>query len=213
MLDKRVAMMLVLSLLSWHLAASQYRQDSINQPARFGYRGFVGGMFIHTGYAYGGSFLPEGSSASIPIEGLIWGIGGKVAIAFGNHWRFGTEGYVTNVIYGDNREYTIGWGGLLADYQWHIDRWHPFVGMTIGGGGATNLCAIEKPLNDNTPQQTVWRHYGMFILNPFVGVEYQLTSKIRLATKLDWMLAPTVMKKGSDFSTGPRFYIGILFCK
>ena len=44
---------------------------------------------------------------------------------------------------------------------------------------------------------------------PFVGMEVSLTPKLCLVVKADWLLNATCRQ--SDFSSGLRLYVGILF--
>ncbi len=166
-------------------------------------------MMVHMGYGYGGTLTPKGTSASIPVRGMMTGIGGKVAVRLGKHFKVGTEGYVSTLHYGDNREASLGWGGLLVDYGWQLGKWNPYFGVSVGGGGYENIASVNAPLNDYTAQPTVIRKYGVFVVDPYIAVDYSLTSRIKLSAKVDWIMSPT-MKLG-DFSSGPRFYFGFMF--
>ena len=46
---------------------------------------------------------------------------------------------------------------------------------------------------------------------PFVGYEWAMTQKIHLVLKLDYLL--NVTNPQPDFITGPRLYIGFMFCR
>lgn len=179
----------------------------------FAYHGFSGGMFLHAGYIKGKSFttyFPQNDLISTQqVKGLTLGIGGKLALHFGEHWRFGVEGYASGARYGNNRSaFRIGWGGLLAEYTYRFNRFIPFVGLTVGGGGAKNMILLEATRHDFVSLPVIYREYGFPIINPALGCEYLLTSKLKLVLKADYMLSPT---KEVDFATGVRVYIGVLF--
>lgn len=178
--------------------------------------GFSGGMMLHTGWVGGGTIsLQEPGGGSLPsqkIKGFPYGIGGALRLHFGDNLRIGTEGYGTYLTYGEyNSKFGIGWGGVLADYQWHFGKLHPYAGMTIGGGAASNLTFTTLISdNDSVVEENVsYRDYGFMAIAPFVGVEYSLSSKARLVVKADWLF--NASNPQPDFPSGPRIYVGFTF--
>ncbi len=182
-----------------------------------GFRGYCGGMMIHSGYVQSKSFgyvTPEGGSTTPgKISGAPFGIGGAAKVILGEHFRLGGEGYVSTLNYGEHRSYsTTGWGGILADFIWSRNRWSWFAGATVGGGGVKNVALLEEiPLDLRIETNSVsYRRYGFMSVAPFLGTEYALTERIHLTFKADWLL--NVSNPQPDFLTGPRLYIGFMFC-
>ena len=68
------------------------------------YRGFSGGMMVHTGYLQSNSFdlqtIQGNYITTSKVEGMPFGIGGAARLHFGKHLRVGGEGYVSNLRYG-----------------------------------------------------------------------------------------------------------------
>ncbi|MFI3287586.1 MAG: hypothetical protein R3Y61_03825 [Rikenellaceae bacterium] len=176
------------------------------------YQGYIGGVMVHGGYGFGGVLTPTGSSVGIPVEGFAAGIGGRLLVNLGDNFRVGTEGYVSTITYGEHRKADIGWGGLAVDYGWQVDKFRPYFGVTIGGGAYENMTTIDEPLNDNSAQEVVWHSYGVFLVVPYVALEYSVTQKIRLCFRLDWITSPTASSGSfTDFSSGPRLHLGFMF--
>ncbi len=176
------------------------------------YRGYIGGMMVHAGYGFGGVLTPVGGSVGMPVEGMAAGIGGRLLVNLGDHFRVGTEGYVSTITYGEHRKADIGWGGLTADWGWQLGKVRPYFGVSLGGGSYENMAAIDPPLDDNTPQDVVWHSYSVFLVVPYVAMEYSLTQKIRLCFRLDWITSPTAKSTTfTDFSSGPRLHVGFMF--
>ncbi len=180
------------------------------------YNGYSGGMMLHTGYVFGGVSTPQHAGTVVATEkmqGLPMGIGGAIRLNFGKYLRVGTEGYSTTLYYGQKGCYaTIGWGGLLADCAFTKDRHTFFVGATVGGGAFRNLTLTEPMHHDWEVENNVsYRKYAFMAVTPFVGYEWAMTQKIHLALKLDYLL--NVSNPQPDFITGPRLYIGFMFCR
>ena len=105
------------------------------------YRGFDGGMMLHTGYLYGS--LAEGAYS---VKGAPFGVGGAIRVHLGAHFRLGGEGYVSSLKINGNDSYLkYGWGGLLADAYTVWERFQPYVGVTLGGGAMTTLLMTGVP--------------------------------------------------------------------
>lgn len=180
------------------------------------YNGYSGGMMLHTGYVFGGVSTPQHAGTVVVTEkmqGLPMGIGGAIRLNFGKYLRVGTEGYSTTLYYGQKGSYaTIGWGGLLADCAFTKDRHTFFVGATVGGGAFRNLTLTEPMHHDWEVENNVsYRKYAFMAVTPFVGYEWAMTQKMHLALKLDYLL--NVSNPQPDFITGPRLYIGFMFCR
>ncbi len=180
------------------------------------YNGYSGGMMLHTGYVFGGQSTPQNGGALVATEkmqGMPIGIGGAVRLNFGKYLRVGTEGYSTTLYYGQKGSYaTIGWGGLLADCAFTKDSHTFFVGATVGGGAFRNLTLTESMQQDWEVENNVsYRKYAFMAVTPFVGYEWAMTQKIHLVFKLDYLF--NVTNPQPDFITGPRLYIGFMFCR
>lgn len=176
----------------------------------FAYRGFSGGMMVHSGWVSAGS-VAVGEAQPQRMSGLPMGIGGALKVRFGDHLRVGTEGYTSALGYGDmGSSLSIGWGGLLVDWCWQWGSFMPYVGATVGGGVVENLTLTSEPQMDFLPEENIsYRKYGAALLVPFVGVEYGITERMSLTLKGDYMfsLSPNL----SDFPSGVRCYVGFMF--
>lgn len=173
------------------------------------YRGFSGGMMLHTGWISRGHIGVGGATQR--IAGLPTGIGGALRLHLGDHLRVGTEGYTSGVSYGEwDSSLTIGWGGLLVDWYWQLGQWAPYVGGTVGGGRVEHLTLTSTPQLDLTPEEGLsYRNYGVGVVTPFVGVDYSLNERMTLTFKGDWLLP--LGRREFDFPSGPRFYVGFMF--
>lgn len=180
---------------------------------KMAYRGFVGGMMLHSGYVQSGSFQvtsQSGTMQDISMSGAPYGIGGSIRFLFGRHLRVGTEGYVSNLAYGQHRSHAkTGWGGLLADCAWDFRDCRLFVGGTVGGGGQTNTIILSPAGNDYKADDIAYRKYTFAALAPFAGAEIRLTDKVDLVLKADWLL--NISGRREDFVSGPRLYVGVMF--
>lgn len=182
------------------------------------YSGYSGGMMLHSGYIFGGKSMPQVGGVSvgdvINMSGFPFGLGGAVRFCFGDYLRIGTEGYSTTLNYNKNASYSrVGWGGLLADCAFRFkDKHLLFVGLTVGGGSSKNLTLMSDTKSDwEVEENTSYRKYAFMALDPFLGYEYSLTPKIHLIFKLDYLL--NVSNPQPDFCTGPRVYVGFMFCR
>ena len=204
----------ILSIIPLNTLASDKADSST-----FRFRGYTGGMMLHSGYIQSGRFQLHSGSGTEPvtmqIKGGATGIGGHVKFAFGTSTdmlRVGTEGHSSNVSYRPSPSYShTGWGGLLVDYIHRSKgRVHPFIGCLIGGGGVKNHIIAEGSTDDFvTEPQAAMHRYAFMALAPFAGMEVSLTPKLSLVVKADWLL--NVSCRQNDFSSGLRLYVGILF--
>lgn len=179
------------------------------------YNGHSGGMMLHMGYLFG-----REAQSPYSMQGMVWGIGGALRVNLLNHLRIGSEGYVSNMpvfltdqsnILKAGSFMRMGWGGILMDAYWRTDKAWPYIGATIGGGTMRTLYIKEGDQLDHAPEQDAMFHKESFAaVTPFVGCDYLLTEKVHLTFKLDWILGLNC--HGLVQPTGPRLYVGFLFC-
>lgn len=180
----------------------------------FAYRGFSGGMMIHTGYVSAGNIDLQSAGGVVSpqnMSGMPVGLGGSMKLHFGKYLRLGGEGYSTSLKYGPHKSsLNIGWGGILIDGLYRMGRWAPFAGVTFGGGSVKNLTITETVVDDFIVEDNIsYRRYSFMAITPFVGVEFAATSHMHLLLKADWMT--NASNPQPDFPSGPRFYFGFSF--
>lgn len=165
---------------------------------------FDGGMMIHTGYL--SATLPAQAYAA---SGMSFGIGGTMRFHVGKVVRIGGEGFISTLNLMGNGSYVrIGWGGVVAEARWQFGRWHPFAGATIGGGTAATLLVFDGEAEDWTAEpNTVFHSEGFMIADPHLGLEYALTERIMLTSRLSWLLP----FREVDVPLGPRVFVGFAF--
>jgi len=189
------------------------------------YQGYSGGMMVHLGYL----FTPHSQLPS-PIadalgdgangRGCTYGIGGAARVHLWKHLRLGCEGFVsTQPSSATNLRHSLasgsyvrsGWGGVLADACWRLKKVWPYVGGTIGGGAMRSLYIVEGDENDwEEETHAVFHKQAFFCLDPYVGMDWCMTSKVHMTFRMDWLLA---LHKGDVvYPTGPRIYVGFMFC-
>ncbi len=195
----KILKIITLALLTLHISTASAKGLS-----------YIGGMMIHGGYISGGELNIGGTNPhTIGIEGVTTGIGGRLLFSINKHLRLGSEGYVSDLKYGDRRTASIGWGGIAADYGVQCGKFRPTIGLTLGVGGYKNICVTESAQGNDVIQPAVWNDYSLFVAVPYVGVEYSLTQKIRLYSRIDYITAPASSHK--DFATGARLHLGFMF--
>lgn len=211
---KKIFSLLILLLLASAVTAPLHAGQK--EKGKLSYNGFSGGMMLHTGYLYGGrTTVFDGAGLRVSdqkMRGMPTGIGGAVKFHFGKWLRIGTEGYVSTLKYGDHgSNIRVGWGGILVDGIWKTGgRISPFAGFTVGGGSASNLTlATEAPDDFIAEENASFRKYPFACIVPYVGLEYDATSRVRIVLKADYMI--NVSNSQPDFPSGPRIYIGFLF--
>lgn len=179
------------------------------------YRGFSGGMMVHTGYLKSNSFdlqtIQGNYITSSKVEGMPFGIGGAARLHFGKHLRVGGEGYVSNLRYGvQGTTSSLSWGGVLADCVWPLGRWWPFAGVLVGGGAVEHVILQAEPAPDFVAESNAaYREYTFMALAPMVGIEYAMSEKIHLTFKMDYVI--NLSNPQADFPSGPRFFLGFMF--
>ena len=167
---------------------------------------FRGGMMLHSGFISNKLENPE-------IKGFCTGIGGKIVFPVMEHFRIGTEGYVSTYNYTNSEGlYKLGWGGLLAEYQFLNKRLMPVAGVTIGGGRIRDLYPLAGNFSDNDADVAIYKVYSSMIIAPQVSLEYKLTSHINLAAKADYLFYPAI-DYPNYIARGPRLYVGVLFSR
>lgn len=185
------------------------------------FQGYSGGMMLHAGYLFGNNpsaVLPSGESIS--PQGLTYGIGGSLRVNLWKHLRVGCEGFVStmNSDVTDKRDFLqtgsyvrTGWGGLIADACWRMEKVWPFIGGSIGGGAMRSLSVAEGSETDWQPEELAILHKQSFMyVNPYVGMDWCLTKRVHITVRMDWMLA--LAQNQLLMPTGPRLYFGFMFC-
>ncbi|MCL2073551.1 MAG: hypothetical protein FWH18_06510 [Marinilabiliaceae bacterium] len=194
------------SLFCGCIIVSLFANAQEEESKKFKYRGYSGGMMVHTAYLYGGNI--NVGADDIKIEGVPFGIGGAMRFQFGNHFRIGAEGYSSTLCYGDNSYLSLSWGGLLFDCPYKINNFTFFAGGTIGGGGVKNV-TVTNTLVNSMKENALYQKYSIMIADPFIGAEYAFTPRISLTTKIDFVF--NLSQKRPDFAMGPRIYLGFSF--
>lgn len=212
--------LLLLILMSVSLCA----EDSIpatkkqeKSPAKQSkiFQGFSGGMMVHMGYQYGHNNAPEFNH----IKGATFGIGGAARVHLYKYLRVGAEGFFSTMpSWATNQRKNLsngsyiqtGWGGALAEACWRGKVIWPYIGVTIGGGSCKTLYIIDGKQDDWKPEtQTTFNKQSFFVFDPYIGVDWCMTSSIHLTFRFDWMIA--AHKNSLLEPTGPRLYVGFMF--
>ena len=168
-------------------------------------RGFDGGMMVHTGYLSGNL-----DAIGYQAKGAPKGIGGVIRLHLGEHFRIGSEGYVSTLSQRGNGSYLkYGWGGLLADCYTVMGRLQPYAGLTLGGGAMTTLLMFEEPASAWAPiDGTRYHKQGFLAVDPFVGCDFIVAGPMHLTLKVDYLCA---FRESALLPHGPRVYVGFLF--
>lgn len=188
---------------------------SVMSQNSLSYRGFSGGMMIHSGILESRQFNIISENGTIVstnnVSGMPFGIGGSARLHFGKHLRVGGEGYVSNLRYGvKGTTSSTSWGGILVDCIWQFDKWWPFGGILVGGGAVEHIVLNNEPSIDFIVENNAaYREYAFMAIAPMVGVEYALNEKIHLTFKMDYVI--NISNPQDDFPSGPRFFLGFMF--
>lgn len=195
---KRYLSLIIITALAFSFAGHAQEKKFI--------KGYSGGMFVHTGYLTGGD-NPYGYEPS----GTTFGIGGLIKLRVGTHFRFGAEGYFSTMGLMKNGSFNkLFWSGPLVDWVWDMGKFHPFAGLTLGGGMETAYYMFEGDKDDWLPEtNAVFHKQPFFAADPFIGVEYAVGKAFRLSLKADWLLA--INSEGLNRPMGPRLYFGFVF--
>lgn len=192
------------------LAMECYAQESTKVI-----NGFSGGMMLHAGYLMG-----QNSEAPVHPQGLTTGIGGAMHIGLFRHLRLGVEGFSStqDAQHTDCRDLLApgsylrsGYGGFSVSGIWQCKRIFPYVGATCGGGSAHTLMLQDGSQEDwESERIALLNKQGFVYIMPYVGADYALTPSIHLTFRADWQVA---FDKGKLlYPTGPRAYVGFMFC-
>lgn len=186
------------------------------------FQGFSGGMMVHTGYLFGrDANAPQTADGrSTSPQGSTFGIGGVARVHLWKLLRVGFEGFVSSMPSGatdchdvlKNGSYVrIGCGGALVDCCWRLNKVWPYIGGTIGGGSMKGLYILDGDQNSwERDTNSTFHKQSFFYVAPFVGCDYCMTQKVHLTFRLDWMLA--FHQRELCMPTGPRIYLGFMFC-
>lgn len=202
---KKLTFILLTLLISLWAGAQESPKSQEAQEKKV-FRGFDGGMMIHTGYLRG-TIQPLGYEAS----GAPFGIGGVARVHLWDHFRVGGEGYLSVLPQkGNGSYYQAGWGGLVVDGYWTLGWWMPYIGLTLGGGAATTLLMNETPAEPGAPvNNTIFHRQGFMVIDPFVGCDFIVSPAFHVTLKVDCL--HTLVKGRQSLPMGPRVYLGFLF--
>lgn len=195
--------LLVLFIL---LSVNVFSQDIKSQKNKI-FNGYDGGMMLHAGYISTYNHVLD-----ITQKGWTKGIGGAIRFHLGNHYRIGTEGYVSTLGVMDNHSYIkTFWAGLLNDFYWKFGKFMPYAGLTVGGGTLTNCLIFEGTSFDWHPEsEVIFKKDNIIAIDPFIGCDYCVSDTMHLTFKIDYLMN-CHFNKSICFPTGPRFYIGFIF--
>lgn len=199
-MKRLLSAVLLLSIISFSLPGQETGEYKV-------FRGCGGGMMLSAGYASGNI-----DAIGYRARGATFGIGGLARVCLGDHWRTGFEGYMSTMGQLGNGSYVkYGWGGLFGDYCWHLGKFIPHLGLTLGGGVNKDYLMFGNPEQDWTPvKEAYFNRRGFMALDPFIGCEYAVADGFHLNLRLDWLCC--VSRKSYEIPTGPRLYIGFIFC-
>lgn len=211
MLNKKKNMKKILLLLFTFLTINIYSQDinlgnNQNIEKRKIFNGYDGGMMLHLGY-----ISTDVKPLDYKADGITKGIGGAIRFHFGEHYRIGTEGYVSTMSLMNNGSYMkTFWAGLLNDFYWQFGKFMPYVGLTIGGGALTDCFIFEGDNHDWEQETNVVINKNPFVaIDPIVGCDYCISEAFHITLKFDCLFG-----FGSNdlyLPVGPRAYIGFIF--
>lgn len=85
------------------------------------------------------------------------------------------------------------------------------IGGSRGGGAIHTLAVTQGSQNDWLPEESAVLHKQSFMyINPYAGIDFCLTPRVHLCLRMDWMLA--FAQRAILHPTGPRLYVGFMFC-
>lgn len=209
-------------------AANENKQD--NRKSNGVFTGFTGGMMLHIGYAFAQSpdeLYHNGSlsNAHLSKDGVILGIGGSLRLHLMNHIHLGGEGGMSLMpLMKSGSNLRSGWGGVLCDFYGTVGKAQLFIGGLVGGGSAKRLFVPDNNVQtyeDDIVYNASYTKTPYFLLDPYVGVEFEISKHINLLLKVDYALpfgkGDTGLQKEtvrwSNFlaPSGPRLYVGMMF--
>lgn len=173
------------------------------------FNGYDGGMMLHAGYV-----TKNVAPVDVKAEGMTKGIGGAIRFHFGNHYRIGTEGYVStlslkkSLVEGSYMK--TFWAGLINDFYWEFGKLMPYIGLSVGGGTLTDCLIFEGGSHDWEAESKVIINKTAFVaIDPYIGCDFCLTKALHLTFKMDYLSG--FNKSELYLPTGPRFYVGAIF--
>jgi len=183
-------------------------------------------MFVHTGYVQSKEFSVfdvENNEIKMQIKGAVFGLGGKMGVFLHRNFRVGAEGYFStckynsgkymNQLIAEKSSCRIGWGGFTFDILFPVNKFAPFMGVTIGGGSAKHLIFTEYNHFHHVATPVVYFSNPLIVINPVIGLEFFATKRISLLFKLDYMfnLYKTLSINNNTYPRGVRLYLGVHF--
>lgn len=241
---KKQLLIIALALLPLGLTAQE--QGGADSPAteksghsRAIYTGFSGGMMLHGGYMFTDSpekvFSNSGLGSpdyvkGLPKSGFCYGLGGALRVHLIDHIHLGAEGFVSTMpLMNTGSNVRTSWGGVFCDYYGHWGKARPMIGLTIGGGTMKRLFVPDKDYvpvgetGDTTNYNASYIKTPVFLLDPYIGMEFGLGKHMALLIRIDYVLPFQMPNNGisklgdnlkwSSFITpsGPRLYVGVMF--
>lgn len=229
---------LVLALLPLCLTVQGQETDAPKEKKSSGkiFTGFSGGMLLHGGYLFAkdpkqvfsntGLGNPE-YVKNLPNDGFCMGLGGTLRVHLINHIHLGAEGHVSTMpLMKTGSNVRTGWGGAMCDFYTSWGKVRPLIGLTVGGGTMKRLFVPDAPVvtsDDNeTNYNASYTKNPFFLLDPYIGMEINLTSHMALIIRIDYMLpfgtsknqlTPNVDWNSFMTPSGPRLYVGLMFGK
>lgn len=186
------------------------------------YQGFSGGMMLHTGYLFGQNpSAPKNEEGVLcSPEGATFGIGGAIRVNLWRLLRVGGEGFVSTMsspltncrqLLQPGSFVRSGWGGVNADMCWREKSVWPYVGASVGGGSMRSFYLLQGNQCDWQEEEKTLFHKQPFVyVDPYLGIDWCMTQKVHLTFRLDWLLA--FHQQTFVLPTGPRLYVGFMFC-
>ena len=192
----------IFAFLSLNIFAQSAEIDSYNKI----FNGYDGGMMLHAGYVKT-NVVP----LNYAVKGVTKGIGGAIRFHFGNHYRIGTEGYVSTLKLMNNGSYMkTFWAGLINDFYWQVGNFMPYVGLTVGGGALTDCFIFDGDNHDwKKESNVVINKTPFFAIDPIIGCDYCLSDAIHLTFKIDYLIG--LGNSDLHLPKGARTYIGFIF--
>ncbi len=184
----------------------------------FGYKGYSGGMMVHSGFLKSQSFSIISTDGSLENSyqqnGMPRGIGGLIKVHFGtdkNQLRVGTGGYSSSLKYSPNPSHSsVSFAFGQLEYAYIFNKINPIVGADFGGGSVKNFIMPDVVADDFVEDDNMaYRKYKYIAIVPYIGAEFKITSSLYLLCKADYNIP--LMQREADYPSGSRVYVGFLF--
>ncbi len=135
------------------------------------------------------------------------GIGGMLRFYIGSNFATGIYGGSQRAAYktegSDDSYVNLGHGGLFIGFTHKSGRWRYNASLGAGRGNINNL-HIESQ-NANELADAFLYDFGTIVYVPFVGVDYELTSRLLLTTQISYFFGDKMNYQS------PVLQIGLLF--